>query len=369
MPVSQQWTDKYKQDWDEAYERVMAWWHNEETDRPVIFSGFIGKPAAECALKPISPKNSEEAARFDLDSDIQLHNSRCFLENTRFLAEAVPHVMSHFGALLAMLCVQAGGKIHYAPETSTVWMEEEENLYERHLPEVAEPCRELAFVCDMIRKNHEAFGYDAVLGANPMLDPLTTLSMMRGANNFLMDLLDRPDDVKRWTVRLGEFHRQAVEGYRKSRAAVGRREDYNWSGAWAPGDMDAVQCDVCSMLSPEMFREFALGEAEKEASFYDYTIWHLDGTAEFKHIDDICAIKNLHAIQYIDEKGRDPMEFEHIWERILGYGKSLLFSCNTKYAEGLIKRFGTRGISFSFTGNDTGMSLESFIEKMCKGKM
>jgi hypothetical protein len=363
MTVRPQWTDRYKQDWDDAYGRVMTWWRNEETDRPVIFSGQVGKSEAERTMKPVYPKNAEECARFDLDGDVQLHNSRCYLENTRYLAEAVPQVRTGFAATLGLLCVQAGGAVRYAPENGTVWLEEEENLYQRNLPEVAEPCRELAFVLNMIRRNHETFGYDAVLGANPMLDPLTTLSMMRGSNNFLVDLIDRPDDVKRWTARLGEFHRQAVGGYRTARAAVGRREDSNWCGAWAPGDMDAIQCDVCSMLSPEMFREFALPEAEKEAAFYDYTIWHLDGTAEFKHIDDICAIKNLHAIQYVDEKGRDPMEFEHIWERILGYGKSLLFNCNAVYAEGLVKRFGTRGMSFGFTRNDSGLGIEALIEK------
>jgi hypothetical protein len=356
-----QWTDKYKQNWDEAYERVMAWWHNEETDRPLVFN-HVPKPASERTITSFSPKDAEEAERLDFDINTQLHNTKAFLENNLFLAESVPRAMSNFASLLGMLCVQAGGTIHYAPDTLTAWLEQEEDLYERPLPDVTRPCPPLAFVLETIRRNHEAFGYDVVLGANPMLDPLTTLSMMRGTDNFCLDLLDRPDEVKRWTKRLGEFYRQAVEGYRTARTAVGRREDYNWSGAWAPGDMDAIQCDVSSMLSPEMFREFALPEAEKEAAFFDYTIWHLDGTAEFNHIDDICGIKNLHAIQYIDEKGRDPLEFIPIWERILRYGKSIVFTCRAEHAAALTKRLGHRGIAFYFLGIDAETDLEGILK-------
>jgi hypothetical protein len=271
--------------------------------------------------------------------------------------------MVYYGSTISLPCVQAGGKIHYAPKTLNAWIELEEDIYDRSLPEVAGPCRELAFILDMIRRYHETFGFDAVLGAYPMLDPLTTLSLMRGSGNFLLDLIARPDEVKRWAARLGEFRRQAVESFRAARAVYGRREDFNWTGAWAPGDMDAVQCDVSAMLSPQMFREFVLPEAEREAAFYDYTIWHLDGTDEFKHIDDICAIPNLHAIQYVDEKSRDPIEFAHIWEHILRKGKSIIFSCDARYAPALTKRLGRKGLAFA-SWCDTEADMERLLRQL-----
>jgi hypothetical protein len=61
-----------------------------------------------------------------------------------------------------------------------------------------------------------------------MLDPLSTLSMMRGCDAFLIDLIDRPETVKRWAARLGDYYRAAVEAYRNTRAALGRREDTNF---------------------------------------------------------------------------------------------------------------------------------------------
>ena len=152
--------------------------------------------------------------------------------------------------------------------------------------------------------------------------------------------------------------------YREARAVYGRREDFNWTGAWAPGDMDAIQCDVSTMLSPQMFRDFAMEEAEYGASFYDYVIWHLDGSDEFKHVDDICAIPNLNAIQYVDEKRRDPLEFAHIWEKILSRGKSIIFSCDYRYAPALTKRLGPRGLASGAWGCNSEAEMECLIKEV-----
>jgi len=37
------WTSKYKQDWDEAYPRMMAGWQGGSLDRPVVVTS-IEKP-------------------------------------------------------------------------------------------------------------------------------------------------------------------------------------------------------------------------------------------------------------------------------------------------------------------------------------
>jgi hypothetical protein len=356
------WTNKYKQNWDESYKRVMAWWRNEETDRPVIFNSAPKRPELRTGAY-ISAKTSEEAERFDIDIDIRLNNIRCGLENSVFPAEGAPAAGSNFASLLGLLCVQAGGRLGYAKDTGTAWLMEEPDLFDRPLPALDRPCKQFDFIMELIKRCHETFGFDAVLGGNPMIDPLSTLAMMRGSDNFCMELVDRPDDVKRWAGRLGEFYRKAVEGWRTARAAFGRREDYNWTGAWAPGDMDTLESDVSVMFSPEMFREFALPEAEYEASFFDYSIWHLDGTGQFKHLDDILSIPGLNAIQYVDEKRRDPVEFIDVWQKILHKGKSIIFSCDFHYAPALTRRLGPKGLAFGAHN----VSSEADLEWLIKG--
>jgi hypothetical protein len=340
------WTDRYKYNWDDAYKRIMAWWRNEETDRPVFFNP-VKKPESELKGSLIIPKTAEEAGKFDLDIDIRINNIRYKIENYVYPAEAVPSAMSNYGNLLGMLCSLAGGRIEYSIEDDTTWLTGNPELLDQGVPDTDAACEALNFVLELIKRCHKEFGFDIVLGANPMLDPLTTLSMMRGVENFLMDLYDRPDDVKRWAKRMGGLHRRAIEAWRKARAALGRREDFLWCNAWAPGDMDAIQCDVSTMMSPDMFREFALPEAEYEVSFYDYVLWHLDGTAEFKHLDDLLSIPGLNGFQYIDEKKSDPLQYCDIWKKILKKRKSIVFCCESCYIPALVRELGPRGLAFS----------------------
>jgi hypothetical protein len=116
------------------------------------------------------------------------------------------------------------------------------------------------------------------------------------------------------------------------------------------------------MLSPEMFRDFALEEAEREIAFFDYSIWHLDGTGEFKHLDDILAIPGLNVIQYVDEKRRNPVEFADTWERILKKGKSILFSCDWHYAGDITKRLGPRGLAFGAWNCNSEADMDQLIK-------
>ena len=263
-----------------------------------------------------------------------------------------------------MLAACAGCKIKYEPTTLLPWIEVMPNLYDRELPFFHPNKPPYSFTIEMIGRYHREFGMDCVLGANPMLDPLTTLAMMRGVEDFCVDLYEQPEVVLQWTKRLGDIFMDIVNGYRNARAAFGRREDFNWTGAWAPGDMDTVQCDVCSYLSPDMFRRFAMTEAEKEAEFYDYAIWHLDGTGQFVHLPDICSIKKINAIQWVDEKWRNPVEFVHVWEKVLHARKGLLITAKLNEALELTKRLGKKGLAFNLSDVSTYGEMEVALQKL-----
>ena len=181
---------------------------------------------------------------------------------------------------------------------------------------------------------------------------MTTLSMMRGPQALCLDLLEHPETVERWTRRLGEMHLAIMAGYRAARAVLGRREDGNWSGLWAPGDMDALQCDFSTMLSPELFIRFALPELERQAAFLDYAFWHLDGTDEIRHLDAILSVSQIRAIQWVDERGRSPLEFAELFRRIRRTGRSVLVFGLTSIDEAvnLAQAVGKDGLAMRIAG-------------------
>ena len=353
------WTGRYKDNWKDAFERMLAWWNFEETDRPIVLNPV---PRAEherrgSLIYPVSP---DEARGMDFNADVYINNARYSIENTIYTGESAPLVRTGYASSLGMLAVMAGGRVAY--DTRTAWVEADEGTYERELPVFDPDSSPYAFTIDMLHRYHAEFGADVVLGANPMVDPFTTLSVMRGVEDFCVDLIERPGVVARWTKRLGDIYIGMVEGFRIARADLGRREDANWCGVWAPGDMDTVMCDAAAYLSPEMFRKFVMEEAEREAEFFDYALWHLDGTGQFIHLPDICSIPNIRAIQFGDEKARDPLEFAHIWEKVIKAGKSLVISCPLASAIELTKKLGKRGLALGLSDVKTTGEMEKALK-------
>lgn len=131
------WTDKYKQNWDDAYQRIMAWWHGEPLDRPVLLNaGRRAELPADIAERRHALRNIalRDPRRFDLDAELQLEQVRLFVASHHFCAEAAPFARTGYAASLGLLAVAAGGAIQYTPETGTSWSVEDPAFLERPLP-------------------------------------------------------------------------------------------------------------------------------------------------------------------------------------------------------------------------------------------
>jgi hypothetical protein len=337
-----QWTTAYKQNWEPAWQRMKAWWENGELDRPLVVSPIVkrGGPWSPPAADPA------EMERRDLDASFYVEWRRHHLRECHFTAESAPSTWSRFGNGLGHVAAVADAALRYAD--TTVWIDETPDLFDRRDPPPFDPdhavCR---FEREVLRAFEAEFGSDVVLGSGHLLDPLTTLSMMRGAGNLCIDLIERPNDVRRWTRALGDIFLGIQREVRKIREELGRMDDFHPMGVWADGTVEALQCDFCTMLSPDMFREFVLPEAEREAANTDYPFWHLDGTAEFVHLPEICAIPNIRAIQWVDEqRGRSPVEHVEQWKKVRAAGKGLLIATELGEAVELTRRLGPDGLAF-----------------------
>lgn len=361
------WTNRYKNNWDDAYRRLMAWWEGDGLDRPVVLQPVLRPdfPPPDPALDLTRISESH-----DLDETFRLASEQNIFAGSLYPAESAPLAMTGYASALGMLGGMAGAPIHYTPDTNTAWVGEVPNLYDRDLPEFNPAFPPYAFALRMIRRHHETFGYDAVLGACPLLDPLTTLSMMRGPEQLCFDLVECPDMVRRWTRRLGDLMLQIAAGYRAARAALGRREDTSWTTLWAPGDMEALQCDFSTMLSPAMFNEFVMPELERQLEFYDYAMWHLDGTAEIRHLDSLLSLKKLRAIQWVDEQWasarRNPLVHLDLLKRIRKAGRSIQMvpSENPDIAVELTKALGKDGLCFWRLGTKTEAEMDDALRRL-----
>ncbi len=80
------------------------------------------------------------------------------------------------------------------------------------------------------------------------------------------------------------------------------------------GKFATIQCDFLALLSPELSRRYVIPALEEEASFLDRCTYHLDGPDCLPHLDDILAIKDIDAIQWVPGAGKPLM---HEWMDVL----------------------------------------------------
>ena len=348
------WTAKYKDNWDEAYQRMMAWWEGSGLDRPLILSPVRKPEAPESDLDPCLGMPESQ----DLDEHYKLFMYERYFGNHYFPAEAVPAAWTLYGSGLCLLGAMAGAPIRYAPEWGTTWIEKVDSLYERELPEFSAACPPHAFAIRMIHRYAEAFGYDCIVGGNILLDPMTTLSMMRGPENLCQDLLDRPEMVKRWCRRLGDLYLAIEAGYSAARAEHGRQDDINLVGVWSPANTEAIQCDFITMLSPAMFQEFVMPEVEREAAAFGYALWHLDGPHELQHLDAILSVPQIRAIQWPRNPASLPLDYVDVFQYVRKRGRSIVTSCETaEEALELTKQVGKDGLAL---GLPSTLSMSEF---------
>ncbi len=359
MTLRPEWTSKYKHNWDDAYENMMAWWHGESVKRPVVLTAI--HKADEEAFMPSSDPGNEQSR--NLDEQYQFEKNYHQVVSKIYPAESVPAVRTGFASSIGMIPGMAGAELEYNDRTA--WVEVIDNLYEKSLPEFSKDYPPYRITTNLIERHAEYYGYDCIIGSDAMMDPVTILSMMRGVENLCYDLYDRPDDVKRWLECLSEIRYQIARGYQDVKNRHGRHEEINWTGAWAPEEMDCLECDFSTMISTEMFDQIIMPEVEKEASFYKYCLWHLDGLAEAKHLESICSIPNMYAIQWVPDKQDGPLNYIDLFKRIRSMKKSLLINCSSpEEAIELTREIGKDGLAILVRGIKSLEEMEAFLKRL-----
>lgn len=71
-----------------------------------------------------------------------------------------------------------------------------------------------------------------------------------------------------------------------------------------------------------MFSEFISPELKQSCKRLSHSIFHLDGVGELAHLDNLLAINELDAIQWVPGEGKAPCdEWPWVYQKIKGSGK------------------------------------------------
>lgn len=295
----------YREDFDQVRDRLTVWWNGGDIGRPAM---AITVPRAEPLENvPVMPEPEGWLTNYstsNFDYRVYLATQAC--TRTHYLAEAVPYVSPDLGP--NCLALYLGCKGVDAP--GTVWFEP---FIER--PEETR----LAFDPDnfywnftlrLTRAQARVTKGKCMLQFPDLIEGLDTLAAMRGTEETLFDLMERPDWVHAMLRQITDlyfrYYNILYEMMKDERGG-----SHFW--AWAPGRMAKFQCDFSAMISPDMFAEFMVPVLREMTARVDYCMYHWDGPGAIPHHDHLLALPDLDMIQWTPGAGAESVMDRRWW--------------------------------------------------------
>jgi hypothetical protein len=334
----------YKEDWRKSQERFQAFWQGEILDRCCI---AVRAPRGDCRhVQPEPPGNPQELRRWWLDPEDNLKRQIAEFESTFYGGEAYPAAAMCLGA--SVMAGFYGSPAEYRPET--VWYHpviQDWANFELHFDP---DHNELYKITLETARYYARESQGRFLVSLPELGSATDdLSLLRGMQPLLLDMLDCPVPVKSAIARLaetwGSVHNQL---YRIAAPANQGGCCIAWMQTWAPGPSYQMSCDFSAVLSPKLFKEFIVPEIRQYLAVNEYSVYHWDGPDALKHLDALLAIPEIDAIQWTQGEGNPPVAnsgWIPYYRRIQAAGKRLILPfVEINEVETLLAQLSSRGL-------------------------
>ena len=313
---------KWKPDWPQVRENFIRWWNHEgllvrltaPRDEPIE---AIPEPATPGGVRAkwTDPTYRCDAAEFRMS-------------RTRHYADAFPWFDTQIGP--GSLGTFLGARPQFAE--TTVWYEPCIGDPDTYGPIRFDPAGNewldvhLAVIDEGLRRADGRY----LVGVPDLIEGLDTLAAMRGTEQVMLDTIERPAWVERKVREINEAFFAAFDLiYDRVRGADGGNAFIFHT--WGPGKTAKVQCDLCCMLSPAMFRRLVIPAMAAQCDWLDFSMYHLDGEDAIPHLDALLEIDSLDAIEWTPRaqyprdayRGGGCPQWYDLYRRIKSAGKSV----------------------------------------------
>ena len=337
---------QYKPDFEETKIAWRHFWAREGWKRPLIHAEVPRDPKA-----PIPPEESPDHHHYfrklngDWD-DYFKRIDRC-LEETLFLAETVPNFRPDLGP--DQFAAFLGAPLHFsASSPDTNWVEPIVENWAEFEFRLCPDNPAWKTIRDLSRRMAEHARGRYLISTCDLHSNGDTLSALRNPERLCLDILDEPEQVARAMREVRALYQPVYDGLYE---AAGRDEEtgtIGWIPTWSDGRFATIQCDFICMVSPAIAREFIIPALEEEAAYLDHCIYHLDGPGALPHLDDILAVKDIDAIQWVSGAGQKPMwQWLDVLKKCQKAGKCLqIHDLNCEQAKHLHRELDPAGVVY-----------------------
>lgn len=369
----------YKPDWDQAKQRLLAFWNNELIDRACV-AVFAPRKTSKLppfpelqwgpwlgGLEQISEQDEVAIRAWWTDPEQNYQRLTLWFENTYFGGEAIPATYVNWGAMAMAAFYGSTAKfmktsVWYPPviENWDTWewkFDPERNEYWQAI---------LAIQRYLLENNNGRY----FVGKPELGNAGDLLSLMRGMDRLAMDLIDHPGEVQKGVEVLSSTWVRLMEQvYQMNGDANDGGDVLAWMSLWAPGKHDQMACDFSSVISASMFREFFVSDIQRMGEWCEYGTYHLDGPAAMKNmLDTLLGIDQIDNIEWTPGAGSPPTyspQYIPSYQKIQAAGKRLYLLAEPNEIEPLLDELSPKGL-FLCTHADSQDEADELLKKIGK---
>ena len=326
-----------KPDFVECMKRIYAWYEGEIMDRPPIrFSAHN----AEFEMIDVNRKWDTLKDRW-YDAEYQVEKFIASL-NRSYLGETFPVFWPNLGPNI--FAAMMGAEIEFGDVTS----------WTHPVLKTTEDSGKLCFhdqseyllkIIEMTDYALERCEHRYMVGYTDLHPSLDCLDALRGTVDLCMDMYDDPVAVHAVTEKCFEPLKNVMDLFHE-RLKSKRQLSVTWMNIPSYETIHIPSCDLGSMISCELFNEFALPYIRKEVQLFRHNIFHMDGKGVAKHINALLDIKEINAIQWVQGVGEDMpiMQWVPLIKKIQTAGKGVVVDLKPEELEGFMTEVRPEGI-------------------------
>ena len=345
-----------KPDLHRSLERIYAWFEQEMIDRPPIRFVSNNQVKRDSLSDPeVGPGKRWETYRDRwYDAEYRIHEYEKSIEGVEFLGEDMPIFWADFSPHFLAGCY--GAEIDF--DHTTGWITKpilaDYDDLENRL-QIREDCRLFKAGVDLV-----SYGASRCRGkyfvSYPDINVLgDTLEALRGTQNYLMDLYDEPEGVKKAHEIISRDFFRVYDMFDRIVKAGGSM-NCSWMQIPVFGRFYNPTADIATMFSSDMYEEYYFDAMDEVINAMDHTVYHTDGPGVAKHVDILLQHKKLNGFQLVQGMGKDRPILQWVpWIRkVQAAGKSVICDVDLCDLEAFIDAIpDPRGIFLFIESHDT----------------
>ena len=331
----------WKANWDESQKHFKDWWNRKGL---VLSVTAEAKTPAEALDKPVAPPGATQEFLWS-DPNYRASLAEWRMAGTYYGTDVVPYLDTQIGP--GSLGTFLGSKPNFVRET--VWYEPCISNPDHYDPIRFDPENHwfrvhMALIEEGLRRTRGRY----LVGIPDLIENIDTLAALRGTENLLMDMLERPAWVEQKVREINRAYFAAFDlMFQKVKDEHGGNA-FAAFGVWGPGKTAKLQCDFSAMISPEMFRRFVQPGLREQCRWLDYSVYHLDGATALQHLEPLLEIAELDAIEWTPQAGiagGGDERWHDLYKRIKKGGKSVeAIGATAREIEPLLDAVGPEGM-------------------------